>query len=61
VSVRHLEIKYSLINSSGARLPTRNQAELDLDRMSTDRGRDALIALARLLARRAAREFISQE
>jgi hypothetical protein len=56
-----LEIKYSLIGSTAARLPTRNQTEPGLDRMPAGRGRDALIALARLLARRAARELTSQE
>jgi hypothetical protein len=56
-----LEIKYSLKNSTVARLPTRNQTEPGLDRMPTDRGRDALIALARLLARHAARELTSHE
>jgi hypothetical protein len=61
VSGRDLEIKYSLKNSTVAPLPTRNQTEPGLDRMPTDRGRDALIALARLLARHAARELTSHE
>ena len=61
MSGRDLEIKYSLKNSTVARLPTRNQTEPGLDRMPAGRGRDALIALARLLARRAARELTSQE
>jgi hypothetical protein len=40
-------------------LPPRNQAEAGLDRMPP--GHDALIALVRLLARQAAREFVSQK
>jgi hypothetical protein len=60
VSGRALKINYSL-ESPATRLPTSNQAEAGLDRMLRDRGHGALMALARLLARQAAREFVSQK
>jgi hypothetical protein len=59
VSGRDLKIKYYL-ESPATRLPTCNQAEAGLDRMPPSRGHDALIALARLLTRQAARELVSQ-
>jgi hypothetical protein len=55
-----LKIKYSL-ESPATPLPTGNQAEAGLDRMPPGRGHGALMALARLLARQAAREFVSQK
>jgi hypothetical protein len=58
---RDYKIKNSLRSSPAALLPTRNQAGPGLDRMPLSRGREALMALARLLARRAARELAPQE
>jgi hypothetical protein len=59
VSGRDLKITYSLW--SPTRLPICNQAEADLDPMPPGRGHAALMALARLLARQAARELTSRE
>jgi len=61
VSERDPKIMTALRSSPEAFSPTRSQAEPGLDRISTGRGRDALIALARMLARRAARELVSQK
>jgi hypothetical protein len=60
VSGCDLKINYSLALPAPC-LPTCNQAEAGLDRMPPSRGHDALIALARLLARQAARELASQK
>jgi len=61
VSGRNLEIKYSLLKSPAALPPTPDHVDAGRDRTSTGGPHDTLIALARLLARRAAREFAAQD
>ena len=57
---RYLEIKNSLENGMTAPSSAYNGGGAQPDRASTRRSSGALIALARLLARRAARDFISR-
>jgi len=61
VSGRNLKIKNSLLNSPAALPPTPDHVDAGRNRTSTGRARDTLIALARLLARRAAREFAAKD
>jgi hypothetical protein len=61
VSGRDLKIKFSLGDSPAALSPTSDHADAGRNRPSAVRARDTLIALARLLARHAARQLTSPE
>ena len=61
MSRRNLKINNSPIKLYRALAPTHEDPDVRVDRRETNRARDVLIALARLLARHAARDFVSQE
>jgi len=61
VSGRDLKIKLSPLNTPAASSSTGRGSGDQRPGISSDRPREALTELARLLARRAARDFASQE
>ena len=57
----HLKINKSLLDALAVHPPTPDHVDAGRDRRSTGRSRDTLIALARLLARSAARDLAAQD